>query len=249
MEKAFKQLGDDHLEKTEHIHNDWELVQEYPLSKKLLAMSRVWRSPSGKDYLIATKGAPEAIADLCHLNDVQRQEHSGEIQAMAQEGMRVLGVARAYFREVELPNGQHDFEFKFLGLIGMEDPVRPGVADAVKECYSAGIRVVMITGDYPGTAQSIARQIVLPSDHVVTGPELEKMSDSELQTRVKEVNIFSRVVPEQKLRLVQALKANGEVVAMTGDGVNDAPALKAANIGIAMGGRYPQDNCSPVPAM
>jgi len=237
MEKAFKQLGDDYLENTEHIHKDWDLVQEYPLSKKLLAMSRVWRAPSGKDSVIAAKGAPEAIADLCHLNDVQRQELSGTIQALAQEGMRVLGVARAYFKEAELPDAQHDFEFEFLGLIGMEDPVRPGVADAVKECYSAGIRVVMITGDYPGTAQSIARQIGLPSNQVVTGPELEKMSDSELQKRLREVSIFSRVVPEQKLRLVQALKANGEVVAMTGDGVNDAPALKAAHIGIAMGGR------------
>jgi Ca2+-transporting ATPase len=237
MEKAFRQLGDDYLENTEHIHKDWELVQEYPLSKKLLAMSRVWRAPSGKDSVIAAKGAPEAIADLCHLNDVQRQELSGAIQAIAQEGMRVLGVARAYFKEFELPDAQHDFEFEFLGLIGMEDPVRPGVADAVKECYSAGIRVVMITGDYPGTAQSIARQIGLPSNQVVTGPELEKMSDSELQKRLREVSIFSRVVPEQKLRLVQALKANGEVVAMTGDGVNDAPALKAAHIGIAMGGR------------
>ncbi len=237
MEKAFKQLGDDYLENSEHIHKDWELAQEYPLSKKLLAMSRVWRAPSGKDSVIAAKGAPEAIADLCHLNDVQRQELSGTIQALAQEGMRVLGVARAYFKESELPDAQHGFEFEFLGLIGMEDPVRPGVADAVKECYLAGIRVVMITGDYPGTAQSIARQIGLPSNQVVTGPELEKMSDSELQKRLREVSIFSRVVPEQKLRLVQALKANGEVVAMTGDGVNDAPALKAAHIGIAMGGR------------
>jgi Ca2+-transporting ATPase len=237
MEKAFKQLGDDYLKDTEHIHKDWELVQEYPLSKKLLAMSRVWRAPSGKDSVIAAKGAPEAIADLCHLNDVQRQELSGAIQALAQEGMRVLGVARAYFKESDLPDAQHDFEFKFLGLIGMQDPVRPGVADAVKECYSAGIRVVMITGDYPGTAQSIARQIGLPSNQIVTGPELEKMGDSELQERLREVSIFSRVVPEQKLRLVQALKANGEVVAMTGDGVNDAPALKAAHIGIAMGGR------------
>ena len=237
MEKAFKQLGEDYLAKTEHIHSDWELVQEYPLSKKLLAMSRVWRSPSGKDYVIAAKGAPEAIADLCHIDLAQQQDLSGAIQSMAEEGLRVLGVSRAYFGKADLPGGQHDFEFEFLGLIGMEDPVRPGVREAIKECYSAGINVKMITGDYPGTAQAIARQIGLPSDQVVTGPELEKMSDSELQKRLKEVSIFSRVVPEQKLRLVQALKANGEVVAMTGDGVNDAPALKAANIGIAMGGR------------
>lgn len=237
MEKAFRQLGLDYLTKTEHIHSDWELVREYPLSKKLLAMSRVWRSPSGKDYVIAAKGAPEAIADLCHIDLAQHQHLSGAIQSMAEEGLRVLAVSRAYFGRSDLPDGQHDFEFKFLGLIGMEDPVRPGVREAIQECYSAGINVKMITGDYPGTAQAIARQIDLSSDQVVTGPELEKMSDSELQKRLKEVSIFSRVVPEQKLRLVQAQKANGEIVAMTGDGVNDAPALKAADIGIAMGGR------------
>jgi P-type Ca2+ transporter type 2C len=237
MEKAFKKLGEDYLAKTDHIHMDWELVKEYPLSKKLLAMSRVWRSPSGKEYVIAAKGAPEAISDLCHLDPDHQEGLSTAVQTMAQEGMRVLGVATASFRETDLPDGQHDFEFKFLGLIGMEDPVRPGVPEAIKECYSAGIRVVMITGDYPGTAQAIASQIGLPTDRVITGPELERLGDQELQERVRDICIFSRVVPEQKLRLVQALKANGEVVAMTGDGVNDAPALKAANIGIAMGGR------------
>jgi Ca2+-transporting ATPase len=237
MEKAFKKLGEDYLAKTEHIHKDWELVKEYPLSKMLLAMSRVWRSPSGKNYVIAAKGAPEAIADLCHIDMNRKLELSMAVQAMANEGLRVLAVAAASFQETELPDIQHDFEFKFLGLMGMEDPVRPGVPEAIKECHSAGIRVVMITGDYPGTAQAIARQIGLPYDQVITGPELERLNDQELQRHVREISIFSRVVPEQKLRLVQAFKANSEVVAMTGDGVNDAPALKAANIGIAMGGR------------
>ncbi|MDM7911538.1 MAG: cation-translocating P-type ATPase [Methanotrichaceae archaeon] len=236
MEKAFKRLGDDYLARTEHIHSDWSLVQEYPLSKELLAMSRVWKSPGGDQYVIAAKGAPEAVADLCHLDEAQRQDLSLKIKSMADEGLRVLGVAKACFHG-DLPLKQHDFEFHFLGLIGLEDPVRPGVADAIGECHAAGIRVVMITGDYPGTAQAIARQIGLPSDRVITGPELAKMSDAELQERVREVSIFSRVVPEQKLRLVSALKASGEVVAMTGDGVNDAPALKSADIGIAMGGR------------
>ncbi|MHB8841181.1 MAG: HAD-IC family P-type ATPase, partial [Candidatus Aquicultor sp.] len=133
---------------------------------------------------------------------------------------------------------QHDFDFEYLGLIGLSDPVRPTVPQSVRECYAAGIRVVMITGDYPGTAQSIARQIGLDRvDEFMTGAELEEMDELELERRVKTVNIFARVVPEQKLRLVSALKATGEIVAMTGDGVNDAPALKAANIGIAMGGR------------
>lgn len=237
MEKAFKKLGDEYLARTEHIHRDWELVKEYPLSRKLLTMSRVWRSQSRREYVIAAKGAPEAIEDLCHLDPARQDEISEAIQAMGREGMRVLGVAAAIFREADLPEGQHDFDFRFLGLIGMEDPVRPGVPEAVRECHCAGIRVVMITGDYPGTAQAIGRQIGLPSERVVTGPELEKMSDPELQARVRDVCIFSRMVPEQKLRLVRALEAAGEIVAMTGDGVNDAPALKAADIGIAMGGR------------
>jgi len=212
-------------------------VREYPLSKELLAMSRVWRSPSGKEYVIAAKGAPEAIVELCHCDSGEADQIYKQVQAMAQEGMRVLGVASASFRKIDLPEGQHDFEFQFQGLIGMEDPVRPSVPQAIKECYYAGIRVIMITGDYPGTAQAIARQIGLPSDRVITGPELEKLNNEQLKEQIRDVCIFSRVVPEQKLRLVQALKADGEVVAMTGDGVNDAPALKAANIGIAMGGR------------
>ncbi|MEI8078682.1 MAG: cation-translocating P-type ATPase, partial [bacterium] len=129
-------------------------------------------------------------------------------------------------------------EFQLEGLLGLEDPVRPGVTEAVAECYAAGIRTIMITGDYPGTAKNIARTIGLRNaEEVITGSELAAMSEETLRQRIAAVNVFARMVPEQKLRLVQALKANGEVVAMTGDGVNDAPALKAAHIGIAMGGR------------
>jgi Ca2+-transporting ATPase len=139
---------------------------------------------------------------------------------------------------MDLPAEQHDFEFKFVGLFGLADPIRPEVPGAVKECYAAGIRIIMITGDYPGTARNIASQIGLkPLDDLITGAELDAMSDDELRARIKTTCIFARAVPEQKLRIVAALKANGEVVAMTGDGVNDAPALKAAHIGIAMGGR------------
>ncbi len=156
---------------------------------------------------------------------------------MADEGLRVLGVARASVPPQALPVVQHDFTFEFLGLVGLEDPVRPTAVAAVKECRAAGIRVVMITGDYPGTARNIARQVGLDVEKVVTGPELDGMTLAGLQDCVRTTSVFARVVPEQKLRLVEALKANGEIVAMTGDGVNDAPALKSAHIGIAMGGR------------
>jgi len=238
MEKAIRELGEQYLAQTEHLHQNWTLVHEYPLSRELLALSRVWKSPGGSDYVIAAKGAPEAIADLCHFHEEQTGDLNGHISAMAEEGLRVLGVARACLRETRLPGLQHDYTFEFLGLIGLADPVRPTVSEAVRECYEAGIRVVMITGDYPGTAQNVARQIGLVSrDPFILGSDLDCMDDSQLQDRIKTVSIFARVVPEQKLRLVDAFKANGEVVAMTGDGVNDAPALKSAHIGIAMGAR------------
>ncbi|AJY70211.1 ATPase [Geobacter sulfurreducens] len=238
MERAIKEFGESYLAHTEHLHGDWTLEKEYPLSPELLAMSHVWRAPEGKDYVIAAKGAPEAVADLCHFNEQQQAEMMAAVTRMANDGLRVLGVARSNFQEKGLPGEQHDFIFEFLGLVGLADPVRPTVAPALADCYRAGIRMVMITGDYPGTARSIARQIGLKElDQVISGPELDQMGEVELRERIRTVNIFARVVPEQKLRLVQALKTNGEIVAMTGDGVNDAPALKAAHIGIAMGGR------------
>jgi len=238
MEKAFHDLGNARLARTDHLHEDWKLVRGYPLSPALLAMSHVWKLPTGPDYVVAAKGAPEAIADLCHLSVDRAQVIGGQVAAMAEEGLRVLGVARGVFRQEDLPGEQHDFPFEFVGLIGLADPVRPTVPAAVQECYTAGIRVVMITGDHPTTAQSIARQAGLePLDEIITGPDLDTLQDTELPQRVRSTTVFARMLPEQKLRLVNALKANGEVVAMTGDGVNDAPALKAAHIGIAMGGR------------
>jgi P-type Ca2+ transporter type 2C len=147
-------------------------------------------------------------------------------------------VAAAEVEKGSVPEIQHDFPFRFLGLLGLHDPVRPGVPEAVAECRGAGIRVIMITGDYPGTARNIARHIGLENpEDIITGAELDAMADEELARRIRTAGIFARAVPEQKLRIVKALKANDEVVAMTGDGVNDAPALKAAHIGIAMGGR------------
>jgi len=237
IDRALRQLGEGYLAKTEHLHDDWSLVQEYPLSKQLLALSRVWRSPDGHDYVIAAKGAPEAIADLCHFDDARTQNLAASITAMTDQGLRVLGVARSRFVQTDLPPQQHDFDFDFLGLVGFEDPVRPTVPAAIRECHNAGIRVVMITGDYAATAQHVAGEIGLSPASIVTGPELDTMDDAVLQQRIRAVDIFARAVPEQKLRLVNALKANGDIVAMTGDGVNDAPALKAAHIGLAMGQR------------
>lgn len=238
MERAFHELGNAQLAQTEHLHADWTLERGYALSPELLAMSHVWKSATGHDYVLATKGAPEAIAELCHLDAERTKAIGDQVALMAQEGLRVLGVAKGVYVQQALPGQQHDFTFELLGLVGLADPVRPTVPAAVEECYTAGIRVVMITGDHPTTAESIARQAgINPVDEIITGPELEKLDESELRRRVRTVNVFARMVPEQKLRLVNALKANGEVVAMTGDGVNDAPALKAAHIGIAMGGR------------
>jgi len=239
MEKALRELGKRTLSATEHLHDDWVLVEEYPLSPNLLAMSRVWKSPANDDgYIIAAKGSPEAIVDICHLDDKERRNIEENINTMAKEGLRVIGVAGSAFSGSSLPGGQHDYTFSFMGLIGLADPVRPNVPEAIKECHTAGIRVVMITGDYPVTAQNIASEIGLSNyDEVITGPGIDDMDDMELQNRIKTVNIFARVVPEQKLRIVNAFKANGEIVAMTGDGVNDAAALKSAHIGIAMGGR------------
>lgn len=238
VEVAIAGLGGDALDGTEHLHFDWILEREYPLSPELLAVSHVWRSPDGREYVIAAKGAPEAVADLCHMDDEQRQRLARQVEELSGRGLRLLGVAKASFHMEELPSDQHDFVFSYLGLLGFQDPVRPSVPASVEECRRAGIRLIMITGDYPGTALHVAEEIGLAhGGEVISGPDLEEMEDSELRESIRHANVFARVVPRQKLRLVEALKLNGEVVAMTGDGVNDAPALKAAHIGVAMGGR------------
>ena len=238
MERAFKQVGEAHLGNAEHLHPEWTLRKQYPLSPELLALSHVWTTVDGTMHPIAAKGAPEAIVELCHLGPEQSAEISIQVKDMAAAGLRVLGVAKSRFPDGPLPEKQHDFDFEFVALVGLEDRLRPEVPDAIKECHTAGIRVIMITGDHPETARSIARQIHLPNaDDILTGAELNQLSDSQLQKRVRGIQVCARMVPEQKLRLIKALKASGEIVAMTGDGVNDAPALKSAHIGIAMGQR------------
>lgn len=236
MEKAIINIGDQYLQNSEHIHKDWVMEKEYPLSKDLLAMSRVFSSTGTNEKVIAAKGAPEAIFDLCHMQSETISRYELAVEEMASAGLRIIGVARANLIPGELPTLQHDFDFEFLGLIGLSDPIRKNVPDAVKECYKAGIRVIMITGDYPVTAINIGKEIGIKNPELcITGSELKDMSEDELCERIKVVNIFARVIPEQKLKIVNALKKNSEIVAMTGDGINDAPALKTSNIGIAMG--------------
>jgi Ca2+-transporting ATPase len=241
MEKAVHEVGDSYLSNTEHLHPSWQLAREYPLMPELLAVSHVWKGDASGGYTVGAKGAPEAIVDLCHLDDQKARHISRKVEQFGENGLRVIGVARAAVHIPQtspLPEKQHDYDFEFLGLLGLSDPVRPHVPEAIQECYRAGIRVIMITGDHARTAAAIAQEIGLRNpDDIITGSELAVMDDVELSSRLQSANCFARIVPEQKLRIVDALKGSGEIVAMTGDGVNDAPALKSAHIGIAMGGR------------
>jgi P-type Ca2+ transporter type 2C len=235
MEKAFHALA---RQENAKDGSQGALVKVYPLRADLLAVTHVWR-PSNTDHahFVAAKGAPEAIAELCRLGAEKRIALASAVDQMATAGLRVLGLARATFVGSGLPESQRDFRFEFLGLAGLADPLRKSVPAAVARCRAAGIRVIMITGDYPATAQAIARQAGIDSDDVITGAELERLDKDALAARTKACSVFARIMPDQKLRIVKALKANGEIVAMTGDGVNDAPSLKAAHIGVAMGGR------------
>ncbi len=236
MEKALSALFKGKIDSS-HRHDAWDLVKEYPLSHDFLAVSQVWKNSSSRKKVVAAKGAPEAIFDLCKLSDKERNVLIKKLNDFTKTGLRVLAVAKSEFVGA-LPRSQSGFKFNFIGFIGFEDPVRAGVAQSVQDCYTAGIRVIMITGDYSGTAQNIAMEIGLknPRDYI-SGSQINSMTDEDLKEKIKKVNLFVRVVPEQKLKIIHALKANGEIVAMTGDGVNDAPALKAADIGVAMGER------------
>jgi Ca2+-transporting ATPase len=238
MERALQAARDRLLPGARDAHRDWVLIREYPLTPQLLAVSQAWRYGLEGSVVVASKGAPEAIAELCRLSPDRRAHLSTQVKQLAARGLRVLGVAGTELPARELPPEQAQLAQNYLGLVAFEDPLRKSVPSAVAECHAAGIRIIMITGDYPQTACNIARQAgITRPDSVIAGNELERMSDAELADRIRETQVFARVVPEQKLRIVTALKANSEVVAMTGDGVNDAPALKAAHIGIAMGGR------------
>ena len=233
MEKAFHELGRRWTQRDELERG--HLARTYGLRPELLAVTQAWTSVDG--FIVAAKGAPEAISRLCRLSPEHAERLARVVDAMAARGLRVLGVARAQHASGELPATPHAFDFQLLGLVGLADPLRAGVRDAVAECRSAGIRVVMITGDYPATAAAIARDAGLDAASIRTGDDLVRAADRELEHAVGATTVFARIMPEQKLRIVEALKARGEIVAMTGDGVNDAPSLKAAHIGVAMGGR------------
>jgi Ca2+-transporting ATPase len=238
IEKELNKMGELYLKDFEKKFKNFDLIKEYPLSKKMLALSHVWQSGNKEKLIIASKGAPESVLELCHTDANQNKKVLQKVEEMSRKGMRVLGVAEATFKGGNLPNDQHDFEFEFAGLVGFIDPVRASAPKAVQEVYEAGMRVIMITGDYPGTAQYVAQKIGIENpEKYLTGEDLDKMDHLELREKIKSTNIFARIVPEQKLLIINALKANNEIVAMTGDGVNDAPALKSAHIGIAMGER------------
>jgi Ca2+-transporting ATPase len=246
MEQAIQAFGHQRLRGTEHVHDGRPVEFEYPLGEGILAMTRVYASREPARHLLATKGSPEAVADLCHLSAAQRTAIRGQVEALAADGLRVLGVARGQWVEPRADRGakpdwpvsQHDFDFEFLGLVAFRDPPRPEVPAAMAACRSAGVRVLMMTGDHPATARAIARQVGLGDEpRLMLGEEIAALSDDDLRRRVATVDVCARVQPEHKLRLVRALQADGETVAMTGDGVNDAPALKAADVGVAMGQR------------
>jgi len=213
------------------------LLREYGLTHDRPAVVRVWRAPDHSAYASA-KGAPETIADMCRFAPRERIQLLQAVEEYANRGMRVLAVAAGHSLPVVLPQDPNSLGLAFVGLLVFADPLRSGSRRAVEMARKAGVRVVMITGDYPATAMAIARAAGIDcAAPAVTGNEIAAMDDAALRRSVSTARVFARVRPEQKLRLVRAFKDNGEIVAMTGDGVNDAPALKAAHIGLAMGGR------------
>ncbi len=219
------------------VRAGWRLERDYPLGEGFLAMCHAWRSPEGETRVVV-KGAPETVLSLADLGETERCEPLAEVAHAARRGLRLLAVAEAAWREERWAETPQEYRFRWLGFVAIADPLRAAVPAAVALCRKAGIRVVMMTGDFPGTALAIAHEAGIDtSAGVLTGADLARMDDGELAREVRRVGVFSRVLPEHKLRLVAAYRAGGEVVAMTGDGVNDAPALKAADIGIAMGRR------------
>jgi Ca2+-transporting ATPase len=236
MEKAMLSYCEKQGISKDHLFGG-ELITEYAFTNELKMMGHVWHHDG--EILVAAKGSPERILQICHLTLEERVKIEDKIVEMSRKGLRVIGVGiMKPESSSEIPAAITDCRLTFCGLIGLADPPRESVKEDIRHCVGAGIRVVMITGDSGITASSIAKQIGMPNcDRIITGEELDSMDDTTLRERIRDVSIFSRVVPEHKMRIVKAFQENGEIVAMTGDGVNDAPALKHADIGIAMGKR------------
>ena len=238
MEQAFyekRHLVPEH----QNLYRDFQLVHEYGLSPELPAMTHLWRALGLNQCVVAMKGAPEAVLKCCNLSQTQRIEIETQIQVLASQGLRLLGVAKSEYtnHSDSWPDSLKSFNFTWLGLVGLKDPIREQVPASIQKCQRAGIRVLMITGDHAITAQAIAKQAGIDSASILSGNDINALNDAELCEAVKNTSVYVRIKPTEKLRLVKALQANNEVVAMTGDGVNDAPALKAAHVGIAMGQR------------
>jgi Ca2+-transporting ATPase len=236
IDHALIEHADQALAGTEHEHPGWRVVREYPLTPRLPAMSLVWECDEG--YRLAAKGAPEAVLELCHLPAERAEQWLARVRTLADRGLRVLAVAEGLGTSSALAEEQNEYDFRIAGLVAFEDPLRPSVPGAVAQAREAGIAVAMITGDHASTALAVARQAGIDvAQRALTGTQIAQMDDAALADAVRTVRVYARVLPEQKLRLVEAFRRNGDTVAMTGDGVNDAPALKAAHIGIAMGVR------------
>lgn len=237
MEKAMLACCEAHGITRQHLFGDSAFLTEYAFTNELKMMGHVWRHDG--EIRIAAKGSPERIFTVCDLTAEQLAKAERKNRELSEQGLRVIAVAAACPpSESEIPASITDCRLTLLGLVGLADPPRESVKADIAVCNRAGIRVVMITGDNGVTASAIAKKIGLPhGDGIITGDMLNEMSDEELREAVKTVSIFSRVIPEHKMRIVKAFQDNGEIVAMTGDGVNDAPALKHADIGIAMGKR------------
>ncbi len=235
MEKAIH----DWYEKSTTVdkRSSHQQIHEYPIGGKPPMMTHIFQAVTG-EIIIAVKGAPEAILKRSKLSRSDLKHIEEQSLTYAKKGYRVLGVGKGQWPSQEWPEFQEEFEFEFLGLIAFQDPPKENIIETLEIFEEAGIPVKMITGDYAETALAIAGQVGLSHNtNVLTGQEVLALSSSDLQKKVKEVNIYARMFPEAKLKVIEALKDNGEVVAMTGDGVNDGPALKAAHIGIAMGKR------------
>jgi Ca2+-transporting ATPase len=216
-----------------------KLLQSYGIRPDLFATTNIWGDADGLTLTAFAKGAPEAIAELCGFSQLQRDALLKEVNEYAAQGIRLLAVAEAVMKAPKgsHPQSQREIPFRYAGLIGFADPLRANVPAAVAECRTAGVRVIMITGDYPATARAIAQQAGIDGAKVLSGDDLDSLTDAQLADAIRTVSVFARIRPQQKLKIVEALKRDGEIVAMTGDGVNDAPAMKAAHIGISMGGR------------